>query len=200
MSPKSFYELVFSVAPGAARKDAHYVVGSLDEVKRALDSELSASTNVYLLCWHSTKLVLNVYERGECIHSINLHPYITVSVDGYPDITFLESGKPTGYEVGADDPYKVETALSDGMFSGELDDAIEVTVDWASVEVPPLVGEIAVDGDYVKLVDHPSDDDGYDEGYEDDEDFDEDDFDEDELEDEFIERGYVPYGFTDFEE
>ncbi|MGO4753651.1 hypothetical protein AB4212_34495, partial [Streptomyces sp. 2MCAF27] len=135
MSPKSFYELVFSVAPGAARKDTHYIVGSLDEVKRALDSELSASANVYLLCWHSTKLALNVYERGECVHSINLHPYITVSVDGYPDITFLESGKPTGHEVGADDPYKVEAELSDGMFSGELDDAIKVTVDWASVEV-----------------------------------------------------------------
>ncbi|ADI10411.1 hypothetical protein SBI_07291 [Streptomyces bingchenggensis BCW-1] len=79
MSPKSFYELVFSVSPGAARKDAHYVVGSLDEVKRALDSELSESSNVYLLCWHGAKLALNVYERGECIHSIDLHPCITVS-------------------------------------------------------------------------------------------------------------------------
>ncbi|WP_143676014.1 MULTISPECIES: hypothetical protein [Streptomyces] len=131
--------------------------------------------------------------------STGIKPVDPGSVDGYPDITFLESGKPTGHEVGADDPYKVETALSDGMFSRELDDAIEVTVDWASVEVPPLDGEIAVDGDYVKLVDHPSSE-GDDEGYEDDEDFDEDDFDEDELEDRFIEQGYVPYGFTDFEE
>ncbi|MER7788167.1 hypothetical protein [Streptomyces sp. NPDC097640] len=195
MPPKSFYELVFSVSPGGARKDTHYIVGSRDEVESALNSELSDSLNVYLLCWCGAKLALNVYEQGECVRSIDLHPYITVSADGYPDITFLESGKPVGYEVGADDPYQVETALSDGMFSGELDDAIEVTVDWVSVEVPPLAGEIAEDGDYVKLADHPVDD-----GYEDDVDFDEDDFDEDELEDEFIERGYVPYGFTDFEQ
>ncbi|MFE7109278.1 hypothetical protein ACFU98_00870 [Streptomyces sp. NPDC057575] len=197
MSPKSFYDLAFEVSPGAARKDVHYVRGSLDEIKDDLAAELSESSNVYLLCWYgSAELALHVYQQGERVHSIDLRPLVAVSVDGYPAITFLDSGEPTGYGVGADDPGKVRQALEEGMFSGELDDAIEVAVDWDSVEVPGLIGEVTTDDDYVKLAGDTDDvssegDDG--------DDFDEDDFDEDELEDELIERGYIPYGFTDFE-
>jgi hypothetical protein len=193
MPSKSFYDLAFGVSPGAARKDAHYIRGSLNEVKEDLAGELSESINVYLLCWHGADLALHVYEQGERMHSIDLHPFITVSVDGYPDITFLDSGKPTGYDAGADDPRKVEQALEDGMFSGELNDAIKVTVNWAEIEVPALVGEIAAEGDQVKLID----DDGWDDGDEDE--LDENDLDEDELEDELIDRGYIPYGFSDLD-
>ncbi|MFB7208274.1 hypothetical protein [Streptomyces sp. NPDC056255] len=197
MSPKSFYDLTFEVSPGAARKDVHYVRGSLDEIRDDLATELSQSSNVYLLCWYgSVKLALHVYQQGERVHSIDLRPRVTVSVDGYPAITFLDSGEPTGYGVGADDPGKVREALEEGMFSGELDDAIGVAVDWDSVEVPGLIGEVATDDDYVKLAGDP---DGVSSEGDDWDDFDEDDFDEDELEDELIERGYIPYGFTDFE-
>ncbi|MCX5111422.1 hypothetical protein OOK13_23320 [Streptomyces sp. NBC_00378] len=197
MSPKSFYDLAFEVSPGAARKDVHYVRGSLDEVKEDLAAELSESSNVYLLCWYgSAELALHVYQQGERGRSIDLRPLVTVSVDGYPAVTFLESGEPTGYGVGADDPGKVRQALEDGMFSGELDDAIKVTVDWDSIEVPGLIGEVATDDDYVKLAGDPDGVSFEDDGWEDSE---EDDLDEDELEDELIERGYIPYGFTDFE-
>jgi hypothetical protein len=196
MSPKSFYDLAFGVSAGAARKDAHYIRGSLDEIKSDLTDELSDSINVYLLCWHSSaELALHVYQQGERVHSIDLHPLITVSVDGYQAITFLDSGEPTGYDVGTDDPDKVRVALEDGMFSGELDDAIKVTVDWDAIEVPGLIGEVATYGDYVKLAEDPNgvsfEDDGW-------EDCEEDDFDEDELEDELIDIG-ISYGFTDFE-
>jgi hypothetical protein len=189
MPPKSFYDLAFGVSPGGARKDAHYVRGSLDEIKADLAYELSESINVYLLCWYGAELALHVYERGERVHSIDIHPFITVSVDGYPDITFLGSGKPTGYNTDTDDRDNVEMTLSDGMFSGELDDAIMVTVDWDGIDVPSLVGEIAVENDHVKLIENHLD------GLHDVDDFDEDDFDEDEL----IDQGYIPYGFTDFE-
>jgi hypothetical protein len=101
MPSKSFYDLAFGVSPGAARKDAHYIRGSLDEVKDDLADELSDSLNVYLLCWHnSAELALHVYQQGTRTHSIDLRPLVTVSVDGYPDITFLDSGEPTGYAVG----------------------------------------------------------------------------------------------------
>lgn len=186
MPPKSFYDLAFGVSPGGARKDAHYVRGSLDEIKADLAYELSESINVYLLCWYGAELALHVYEQGERVHSIDIRPFITVSVDGYPDITFLDSGKPTGYDADTDDRDNVEMTLSDGMFSGELDDAIKVTVDWDGVDVPSLVGEIAVENDHVKLIENHLD------GLHDDDD---DDFDEDEL----IDQGYIPYGFTDFE-
>jgi hypothetical protein len=191
MSPKSFYDLAFGVSPGAARKDAHYVRGSLDEIRDDLADELSESLNVYLLCWYGAELMLHVYQRGERLHSIDLHPYVTVSVDGYPDITFAGSGKPIGHDAGADDPYKVAQELEDGMFAGELDDAIEVTVDWARIEVPALAGDIAAEDDHVKLAGDHLD------GIDDDGDWD--DLDEDELEDELLDSGYIPYGFTDLE-
>ncbi|MEV5198504.1 hypothetical protein [Streptomyces sp. NPDC053720] len=197
MSPKSFYDLAFGVSPGAARKDVHCIRGSLDEIKDDLAAELSESTDVYLLCWYgSAELALHVYQQGERVHSIDLRPLVTVTVDGYPAITFLDSGKSTGYDVGTDDPGKVRQALEEGMFSGELDGAIKVTVDWNSIEVPGLTGEVATDDDYVRLAEDPDgvpfEDDGW-------EDCEEDELDEDELEDELIDRGYIPYGFTDFE-
>lgn len=74
------------------------------------------------------------------------------------------------------------------MFAGDFDDRTEVVVDWAGVPAPPLVGDIAEHGDYVKLGDGPLDDLA-----------DLDDLDEDELEDELIDRGYVEYGDHDFE-
>ncbi|MFF4694386.1 hypothetical protein [Streptomyces chattanoogensis] len=189
MVPKSFYDLRFGVSPGGARKDAHHICGSLDEAMAALDSELEESLNVWLLFEYGADLALDVYQRGERLRSIDLHPFVTIRVDGYPDITFRGSGEPTGYAVGADDRYKVKSVLEDGIFSGDFDDAIEVTVDWDGVVIPPLVGEIAKEGDYVMLGDGPLDD------------LDDlDDLDEDELEDELIERGYVEYGSHDFDE
>ncbi|WAP55927.1 hypothetical protein [Streptomyces sp. S465] len=188
MVPKSFYDLRFGVSPGGARKDAHHICGSVDEAMAALDFELEETTNLWLLFEYGADVALDVYQRGERVRSIDLHPFVTIRVDGYPDITFLGPGEPTGYAVGADDPHKVRTALADGMVAGDFNDAIEVIVDWESVPVPPLVGETADEGDYVMLGDGPLDDLSDLEG-----------LDEDELEDELIDRGYVEYGYHDFD-
>ncbi|MDI2125526.1 hypothetical protein [Yinghuangia seranimata] len=188
MVPKSFYDLRFGVSPGGARKDAHHIRGSLDEVVDALESELDESVNVWMLFDYGADLALDVYQRGERVRSIDLHPFVAIRVDGYPEITFLGSGKPTGYAVGADDAAKVKAELADGLFDGRFDGRIDATVDWDRVLVPPLVGEIAEYGDYVMLGDGPVDDlSGLD------------DLDEDELADELIERDYVEYGDHDFE-
>ncbi|MFF0723836.1 hypothetical protein [Streptomyces sp. NPDC004134] len=190
MIPKSFYDLRFGVSPGAARKDAHHICGSLDEVKSALDFELEASINVWLLFAYSSgaDVALDVYQQGAMAESIDLHPFMTLRIDGYPDITFLGRGKPTGYAAGSDDPASVQMALADGLFEDKYDGAFEVAVDWANVPVPSLVGEIAGIEDYVLLGEGPVDnlDDLA-------------DLDEDELEDELIDRGYVEYGDHDFD-
>ncbi|MCX5429417.1 hypothetical protein OHU11_17240 [Streptomyces sp. NBC_00257] len=190
MVPKSFYDVRFGVSPGGARKDAHHICGSLDEAVAALDSEFEESISAWLLFGYGrgADLALDVYQQGERVRSIDLHPFTTIRVDGYPDITFRRSGEPTGHAVGADDPEKVRTALADAMFAGDFDDRTEVVVDWAGVPAPPLVGDIAEHGDYVKLGDGPLDDLA-----------DLDGLDEDELEDELIDRGYVEYGDHDFE-
>jgi hypothetical protein len=189
MQPKSFYDLRFSVSPGAARKNAHYICGDLDEVIGALDSELEESGNLWLLFAYGrgADLFLDVYQRGERVRSIDLHPFITIQVDGYPAITFRGSGQPTGYAVGAEDPAMVKTKLADGMFQGDFDGRIEITVDWDSIPVPPLVGEIADFGDYVMLGEGPLGDLEDLAG-----------LDEDGLEDELIDRGWVAYGDHDF--
>ncbi len=187
---KSFYDLRFGVSPGGARKDAHFIRGSIDEVRRALDSEFEQTINVWLLFGYGrgADLALDVYERGERKHSIDLHPFIAIRIDGYPDITFRRPGKATGCLVGADDPEKVKSLLADGMFAGDFDGRTEVTMDWDRILVPPLVGEIADFGDYVKLGDGAVDD--------------LDDLvglDQDELQDELFDRGWVEYGDHDFE-
>ncbi|WP_326685766.1 MULTISPECIES: hypothetical protein [unclassified Streptomyces] len=190
MVPKSFYDLRFGVLPGAARKSAHHICGSLHEAQAALDFELEASINVWLLFGYSSgaDVALDVYQQGELAKSIDLHPFMTIRVEGYPDITFLGQGKPTGYADGSDDPGKVKMTIADGLSEGKYDDAFEVIVDWDSISVPPLVGEIAGYEDYVLLGDGPVD--NLDElaG-----------LDEDELLDELIERGYVDYGSHDFD-
>ncbi|WP_053175144.1 hypothetical protein [Nonomuraea sp. SBT364] len=100
---------------------------------------------MHLLCRYGAELALHVYEQGERVNAIDLHPFITVSVDSYPDITFLGSNKPTVCGAGTDDRDKVKMTLSEEMFSGKLDNAIKVTVDRDGVDVPSLVGEFAGD-------------------------------------------------------
>ena len=151
---RSFYDLVFGVDPGGARKDAHYVRGSLDEVKRDLTAELAEEINLYLVCWYGARLTLDVYQQGEQTDSIDLHPFLTISIAGYPDITFTGPGEPVGYDFEADEEAEDDTeTLSDRMFAGELGDAVDVRVHWDRVEVPSLRGEVAREGDMVAL--HP---------------------------------------------
>jgi hypothetical protein len=152
MTRKSFYDLAFGVDPGGARKDAHFIRGSLDEVKADLAAELAEEINLYLLCWYGAELTLDVYQGGERARSIDLHPYITISIDGYPDITFKGPGEPVGYDFESDEEAEVEKgSLSDRMFCDDLGDAVKVSVDWSRIEVPPLIGDIAEPDDAVYL-------------------------------------------------
>ena len=188
---KSFYDLRFGVSPGAARKDAHHIYGTLDEIRSALETEFDESINVWLLFDYgrSVELALDVYQRGVLERSIDLHPFVTVRIDGYPGITFRGPGKPTGYAAGASDPEKVRMTLADGLFEGTFNGVIEVVVDWDRITVPPLTGEIAEWDDYVLLGEGPPDDD-LDALAE---------LDEDDLESELVDRGWVEYGDHDFD-
>ncbi|GAA2081742.1 hypothetical protein [Actinomadura alba] len=150
----SFYDLAFGVDPGGARKDTHYVRGSLEELKHDLAAELAEEINLYLLCWYGARLTLDVYQKGKQTDSIDLHPFLTISIAGYPDITFTGPEEPVGYDFEADEEAEDETeTLSFRMFAGELGDAVNVTVHWDRIEVPPLRGEVAREGDVVAL--HP---------------------------------------------
>lgn len=166
---KSFYDLNFRVSPGGARKDAHYIRGDLAEIKADLATELAEGVNLYLLCWYGAQLTLGVHQHGVRVWSIDLHPYLTISVEGYPDVTFTGPGEPVGWDF--DDDYETdEGSLSDLLFIGELEDRTTVTVDWDRIMVPALQGEVARLGDLVTLDDRRP-----------------------------LEQDAIPYGFTDLE-
>jgi hypothetical protein len=148
MSSKSYYELEFSVAPGGARKDTHYLRGTMEEIKADLAEELAKDVNLYLLCWYGADLLLHVWQNGERAESIDLHPFVTISIDGYPDITFTGPESPVGYDFEAEEEAAVEEgSLSDRMVSSDLGDAVSTTVDWERITVPPLVGQLMAPDD-----------------------------------------------------
>jgi hypothetical protein len=153
MFDKSFYDLAFGVDPGGSRKDAHVISATLDEVKHDLASELAEGINLYLLCWYGAHLTLDVYQQGELTESIDLHPFITISVEGYPDITFAGPGEPVGYDFrgdGGDDDFDEEDDedendeddLAERLFADDLGDTVKVSVAWDRIQVPPLTGEV----------------------------------------------------------
>ncbi|WP_255954824.1 hypothetical protein [Streptomyces odontomachi] len=148
----SFYDLAFGVGSGGARKDTHYVRGSLEEVRQDLAAELAEEINLYLLCWYGARLSLDVYQQGKQTDSIDLHPFLAIAVAGYPTITFTGPEQPVGYDFEADEEAEDETdTLSYRMFAGELGDTVSVTVDWDRVQVPPLRGKAVGEGDTVAL-------------------------------------------------
>ncbi|MEV0648509.1 hypothetical protein AB0I28_24920 [Phytomonospora sp. NPDC050363] len=144
MPSKSHYELHFAVSPGAIRKDVHAVRATLAEIAEDLKDQLTDSIGVYLLCWARPTLALHAHEKGERIASVRLHPFVTVSVEGFGDITFTRGGKPVGIPAG-----DAGAQLRERIFAGELDDSIRVTVDWDRVEIPALSGELAGEDDVV---------------------------------------------------
>ncbi|MGP3991936.1 hypothetical protein [Streptomyces sp. 3N207] len=145
----SYYDLAFEIGPGAADKDTHYVRGSLAEVKQDLAAELAQQHHLFLLVAGAT-LNLDVYQQGRHTDSIDLLPFLTISIAGYPDITFTGPDEPVGYDFDDEDPGD-DTALISRMFSAELGDTVEVTVHWDQIEVPPLRGQVAHEGDAVEL-------------------------------------------------
>ncbi|WP_155368139.1 hypothetical protein [Catellatospora vulcania] len=150
MSRKSFYDLRFGVAPGGARKDAHYIRGTLDEVKADLATELADGANLYLLCWYGADLALDVYQHGSLTRSIDLHPFLAIEVEGYPRITFTGPGEPVGHDFSSDEERDVDDgSLSDLFFMGELEQVTRVEVDWDGIAAPALRGEPARPGDLV---------------------------------------------------
>ncbi|BCJ71663.1 hypothetical protein CS0771_12070 [Catellatospora sp. IY07-71] len=181
MRRKSFYDLHFGVLPGGARKDAHYIRGTLGEIRADLDTELAQGLNLYLLCWYGATLSLDVYQHGIRTESIDLHPYVTIAVEGYPDITFAGPGQPLGHDFTADDETD-EGSLSERFLIGDLEDVTTVTVDWARITVPALLGEVARPDGFVTVRAAEL---GEVEG----------EADEQTLRD----AGYIPYGFTDSE-
>jgi hypothetical protein len=177
---RSFYVLVFSVEPGGARKDTHYVRGTLDEIQSDLARELDDQLNLYLLCWYGAQLELQVFEHGQRVRNADLHRAITIAVAGYPAITFAGPGLPIGHTFKGEED--VDGSLTQRLFAGSVT-AVKVTVDWSRVDVPAVLsGKLADQGDLVNIERRwQNGDDKMDYG-------------------ELLDDGYLPYGFSDYSE
>lgn len=149
---KSFYHLNFAVAPGGARQDAHYVRATLDEVKGDLANELAHGIGLYLLCWYGATLKLEVFDKGELVKEVNLHPFVEIEIEGYPKITFGQDDEPIGHDFKADDDAEDEDeTLTTKLFMGQLEDVTVVRVAWDRMELPKLEEELVAEGDMVTL-------------------------------------------------
>lgn len=152
MDRKSFYLLTFSVAPGGAHKDTHFVRGTLQEIKADLARELADASHLYLLCCYGAQLSLDVYQSGVPAASFRLQPLITITIEGYPTITFEHDCAPVGYDFKAESEEAVERgSLAARLFADEFGESLAVSVAWEKLDVPALVEPVAGPGDYVSL-------------------------------------------------
>lgn len=194
MPRRSFYDLCLTADPGGAQTDQHHLRGSLDELRGDLDALLSRGLTLYLLCWYGASLKLDVFQRGALMQSIDLRPHLTITIEGYPELTFDAEGKVRGYDFtrkdddaddddadddDADDDDADEGSLADQLFSGALEDVTEARLGWEAIVVPALEGEVAREGDLLNIDGDWLDDEAR--------------FTEEEL----LEQGYLRYGVTD---
>jgi hypothetical protein len=148
MIGKSFYHLRFAIEPGSARKDTRFVRGSLDEIKADLDAQLAESRNLHLLCSYGAELRLDIFNQGEAVGSLDVHPLVAISIGGYPDITF-DGEEVVGYDFKTEEEQAGgEDTLSGKMFNDQLGDTL-VTVAWTRADIPELTGDIATADDTV---------------------------------------------------
>ena len=143
------YKLCFTVQPGGSRKTEYYVFGTLDEVKAAARDDLNSPQGAYHALLYGESILLQCWEDGRKVASIDLHPYITYVVrdrgrehvvafsgegDAPADIDFDELPEDGGDAEAADDGSEFFERLDDGRATAVA------TIDWERVPVPPMKG------------------------------------------------------------
>ncbi|MGW5091034.1 hypothetical protein [Streptomyces coelicoflavus] len=153
---RSFYDLNFGIHPGGTEKDVHYVRRTLEEVKHDLSVELLDQRNIYLLCYYGAWLNLDVYQNGKRTESIDLHPFLEISIEGCPPITFSGPQQPVDHSFDLDEESEDDSSeLSHRMWHRRLGHRVGITVHWDSINVPPLRRRTVSEGDSVALYRRP---------------------------------------------
>lgn len=158
---KSFYTLELFIMPGGGRKAHVYVLSSLEEIKSALEVELSERWDLSLLLSYGEHILLTAYIEGKPVSTVNLLPYISVELEGQHVIQLNEdsANDPPVYESESDDEetYEKETEIYNMVFgeSGDYDDLnFKVYVDWSKIVIPQLKEPVIEKGDMVLVLDH----------------------------------------------
>ncbi len=174
----SFYVLELSVAPGGARKHDEYLYNNLEDIERALRKDLTDSSQTELALTHGETIKLRVYNHNRLTRAIDLLPYLTIQVPGFPLLGFHSDGALAvdadalaaeggmgGLEDRLERAFEVAFTPAPGREVGIA--GIEVTIDWDAARVPPLVAPLLAEGAKVivyepsaeRLLDQQRDDD-----------------------------------------
>lgn len=141
----SFYALELSVEPGGAREFVLFTTNNLDDVKSELNNSLGTQ-GAYLTLWYGREIWLRTYINGEEQAGINLLPFITYFVDGYPPIGFDEDGEPTGVP-----REQIRKELSEVLWKAGTNEGTSVgirhEIDWSRLNAMPLTGNLFQPGE-----------------------------------------------------
>lgn len=173
---RSFYALSFLVRPGGSQRNLHYVRATLDEISVDLHTALMDGSNLYLLCWYGAELRLDTFQNGENVASLDLRPFLSIEIGGYPAIGFDAAGQVTGYDFrSGSEAEAADGSLAAKMFANDLDE-LDVTVAWPRIHAPPLTGRLVTPADVVSVSGNW--------------------FDDELSTEELLAEGYLPYGFS----
>jgi hypothetical protein len=160
---KSFYMLEFFVWPGSSRKAEYYVFNDLEDIKEALQNDLTDGLGLYLLFWYGEMINITVYHDGKEVQKVGMHPAIRVHLPDYPTLGFDEDEnilglgldpirKRGGEESGEDELMERETEvldkLSDYLWELQPQD-IQVEIDWERAGLLPLQGSLLQSGESI---------------------------------------------------
>ena len=76
----SYYKITTKCDSGGCHVHSVYRVTNLDDIKKGV-VRFMAGMGLYLFCWYSCDIILEVYQNGSRIKKIDLREYIHVLVE-----------------------------------------------------------------------------------------------------------------------
>jgi len=136
-----YYRLHFVCQPGGSRKTEYYVLGTLDEVKAAALADLSSPEGAYHALFYGEDILLQCWEDGRKVVTIDLHPYITYRLS--------DRDEPVRFEGEGGDPAPGFDLLEDDELSMKITDGevtATATIAWDEIPLPKLGGTALPEG------------------------------------------------------
>lgn len=132
-----YFRMCFVCEPGGSRKTEYHVLGTLDEVKAAVLSDLNDPVGAYHALFYGEDIILQCWEGGRLVAAIDLHPYIRYAMSGHEGpIAFPGKGNEPVFDIFAEP--QDGNALLERVLDGRV--SVEATVDWDAVPIPDLAG------------------------------------------------------------
>lgn len=135
MKNTHYFRLDFICQPGGSRKTEYYVLGTLEEAVEVLRQDLGSGQGAYHALFYGEDILLECWQDGRKIAEIDLHPFITYSIEGIDrPLTFPGTGNKPLLDIY--DP--AMAAFIDKILEEEI--AISVSIAETEIRLPELSG------------------------------------------------------------